>query len=66
MATLNNKTLRNLRFLANALLLVIALGTAGFHYVEGWLWFDRFCEKASNRPADLQGNNLRTLSLDES
>jgi len=31
---------RNLRFLGGALLLVIALGTAGFHYLEGWTWFD--------------------------
>ena len=36
------KTLRNLRFLAGALLFVIALGTAGFHYIEGWPWFDGF------------------------
>jgi voltage-gated potassium channel len=36
------KTLRNLRFLAGALLLVMAVGTAGFHYIEGWPWFDGF------------------------
>jgi len=24
------------------LLLVIALGTAGYHYIEGWTWFDGF------------------------
>jgi voltage-gated potassium channel len=36
------KTLRNLRFLAAALLFVIAVGTAGFHYIEGWPWFDGF------------------------
>jgi voltage-gated potassium channel len=36
------KTLRNLRFLVGAMLLVIALGTAGFHYIEGWPWFDGF------------------------
>lgn len=36
------KTLRNLRFLASALLFVIALGMAGFHYIEGWTWFDGF------------------------
>jgi voltage-gated potassium channel len=36
------KTLRNLRFLAAAILLVVALGTAGFHYIEGWPWFDGF------------------------
>jgi voltage-gated potassium channel len=36
------KTLRNLKVLIGALLLVIALGTAGFHYIEGWPWFDGF------------------------
>jgi voltage-gated potassium channel len=36
------KTFRNLRFLIGAILLVIALGTAGFHYIEGWSWFDGF------------------------
>jgi len=36
------KTLRNLKFLAGALLLVVAVGTAGFHYIEGWPWFDGF------------------------
>src|ERR1035441_1417927 len=36
------KTLRNLRFLAGALLFVIALGTAGFHYIEGCPWFGGF------------------------
>jgi voltage-gated potassium channel len=36
------KAFRNLRLLAGALLLVIALGTAGFHYIEGWSWFDGF------------------------
>jgi len=36
------KTLRNVKFLAAALLFVIALGTAGFHYIEGWPWFDGF------------------------
>jgi voltage-gated potassium channel len=33
---------RNLRFLGGALLLVIAIGTAGFHFIEGWPWFDGF------------------------
>ena len=33
---------RNLKFIGGALLLVIALGTAGFHYLEGWPWFDGF------------------------
>ena len=36
------KTLRNLKFLTGALLLVIVCGTAGFHYIEGWPWFDGF------------------------
>src|SRR5215467_9733381 len=36
------KALRNLRFLAGAMLLVIVTGTAGFHYIEGWTWFDGF------------------------
>ena len=36
------KTLRNVKLLAAALLFVIALGTAGFHYIEGWPWFDGF------------------------
>jgi len=36
------KTLRNLKVLAGALALVIAIGTAGFHYIEGWPWFDGF------------------------
>jgi len=36
------KTLRNVKFLAAALVLVVALGTAGFHYIEGWPWFDGF------------------------
>ena len=33
---------RNLRFLGGGLLLVIGVGTAGFHYIEGWTWFDGF------------------------
>ncbi len=36
------KTSRNLKFLAAALAFVVALGTAGFHYIEGWPWFDGF------------------------
>ena len=36
------KTLRNLRLLVGAILLVIAVGTVGFHYIEGWPWFDGF------------------------
>ena len=36
------RILRNLRRIAIALLVVIALGTAGFHLIEGWTWFDGF------------------------
>jgi voltage-gated potassium channel len=36
------RPLRNLRFLLGLLLLVVAAGTAGFHYIEGWTWFDGF------------------------
>ena len=36
------KALRNIEFVAAALLFVVALGTAGFHYIEGWPWFDGF------------------------
>ncbi len=36
------KTSRNLKFLAAALAFVVALGTVGFHYIEGWSWFDGF------------------------
>lgn len=32
----------NLRVLAVLLLLLILGGTAGFHYIEGWSWFDGF------------------------
>lgn len=34
--------MRNLRMLLVALLCVVAAGTAGFHYVEHWSWFDGF------------------------
>jgi voltage-gated potassium channel len=36
------KALRNLRSIGVLLLVVIAVGTAGFHYIEGWAWFDGF------------------------
>ena len=36
------RTSRNLKFLAAALALVVGLGTLGFHYIEGWPWFDGF------------------------
>ena len=34
------KALRNLRSIGLLLLIVVGIGTAGFHYVEGWPWFD--------------------------
>ena len=34
------KPLRNLRMLGVALLLLALVGTAGFHYLEGWSWLD--------------------------
>jgi voltage-gated potassium channel len=34
------RALRHLRFLAAALVALVAAGTAGFHYLEGWSWFD--------------------------
>src|SRR5690242_11667933 len=36
------RILRNLRLIALALLVVMAVGTAGFHFIEGWTWFDGF------------------------
>jgi len=36
------KAFRNLRMIAVALLVVILAGTAGFHFIEGWTWFDGF------------------------
>jgi voltage-gated potassium channel len=34
--------LRHLRTIGILLLVVIALGTAGYHYIEHWSWFDGF------------------------
>ncbi len=34
------RTFRNLRFITAALVLVMGVGTAGYHYIEGWSWFD--------------------------
>jgi voltage-gated potassium channel len=34
------KALRNLRTIGLLLLIVVAIGTAGFHYIEDWPWFD--------------------------
>ncbi|MGH9524842.1 MAG: potassium channel family protein [Terriglobales bacterium] len=33
---------RNLRWIALALAALFVLGTVGFHYIEGWPWFDAF------------------------
>ena len=34
--------LRNLRIIVIALAVLTVMGTAGFHYIEGWPWFDSF------------------------
>ena len=34
------KALRNLRTIGLLLLIVVGIGTAGFHYIEDWPWFD--------------------------
>jgi voltage-gated potassium channel len=34
--------LRNLRIIVLALAVLTILGTAGFHHIEGWSWFDSF------------------------
>jgi voltage-gated potassium channel len=36
------KTLRHLRTIAILLPAVMLIGTAGYHYIEGWTWFDGF------------------------
>lgn len=36
------KALRNLRVIGLLLALVVAIGITGFHYIEGWSWFDGF------------------------
>jgi voltage-gated potassium channel len=36
------KALRNLRTIGALLLVVVMIGTAGYHYIEGWPWFDGF------------------------
>jgi voltage-gated potassium channel len=35
-------SVRNLRMIGLALLGVVLIGTAGFHFIEGWAWFDGF------------------------
>lgn len=34
------KVLRNLRMIGAAIVLVALIGMVGFHYIEGWPWFD--------------------------
>jgi voltage-gated potassium channel len=36
------KAFRNLKLIGLALILLGAIGTAGFHFIEGWTWFDGF------------------------
>ena len=36
------KAFRNLRVIGALLLLIMAIGTAGYHFIEGWPWFDGF------------------------
>jgi voltage-gated potassium channel len=36
------KAFRNLRVITALLLLVVTIGTIGYHYIEGWSWFDGF------------------------
>jgi voltage-gated potassium channel len=36
------KAFRNLRLIGGALLGLTLVGTAGFHFIEGWSWFDGF------------------------
>jgi voltage-gated potassium channel len=36
------RALHNLRLIGLALALVVVAGTAGFHFIEGWSWFDGF------------------------
>jgi voltage-gated potassium channel len=36
------KAFRNLRLIGISLACLVLLGTAGFHFIEGWPWFDGF------------------------
>ena len=40
--TTEMKAFRNLRTIGALLLLVMVIGTAGYHFLEGWSWFDGF------------------------
>src|SRR6266568_4203995 len=34
------RAFRHLRMIAIALAILVLIGSAGFHYIEGWAWFD--------------------------
>ena len=36
------KALRNLKIVVAALAALTLIGMAGFHFIEGWSWFDGF------------------------
>src|SRR5690348_18422735 len=36
------RALRNVKILVSGILGLTLVGTAGFHYIEGWSWFDGF------------------------
>src|SRR5215813_9611676 len=36
------KVFRNLKLIAVALIVLTFIGMAGFHFIEGWTWFDGF------------------------
>ena len=36
------KALRNLRLIGIALAILTLIGMVGFHFIEGWSWFDGF------------------------
>jgi voltage-gated potassium channel len=36
------KALRNLKLIVAGLLVIVLAGMAGFHFIEGWSWFDGF------------------------
>jgi len=36
------KALRNLRLIGIALVFLTLVGMVGFHFIEGWSWFDGF------------------------
>jgi len=36
------KALHNLKLILAGLVLIVLAGTAGFHFIEGWTWFDGF------------------------